>query len=129
MVSGWTENTQKPFFYLKNGKKNHPKLKNIKKYAKLSDTPFDQRSLIHREAWFPTCFVRKNQPKNYFLFGNFRPLPNKNVQIRDPFFTLLLPKDSKSLKILDIRIQEEGTKRHLNGTSKVNRRTHGQINL
>ena len=29
------------------------KLKNIKKYAKIIDTPFDQRSLIHREAWFP----------------------------------------------------------------------------
>ena len=29
------------------------KLKNVKKYAKISDTPFDQRSLIHREAWFP----------------------------------------------------------------------------
>ena len=23
--------------------------------------PFDQRSLIHREAWFPPCFVRQNQ--------------------------------------------------------------------
>ena len=38
------------------------KLKNIKKYAKISDTPFDQRSLIHGEAWFPPCFVRQNQP-------------------------------------------------------------------
>ena len=23
--------------------------------------PFDQRSLIHLEAWFPPCFVRQNQ--------------------------------------------------------------------
>ena len=29
------------------------KLKNIQKYAKISDTPFNQRSLNHREAWFP----------------------------------------------------------------------------
>ena len=29
------------------------KLKNIQKYAKMSDTPFNQRSLIHQEAWFP----------------------------------------------------------------------------
>ena len=25
--------------------------------------PFDQRSLIHREAWVPPCFVRQNQQK------------------------------------------------------------------
>ena len=42
------------------------------------------------------------------------------------FFPLLFPKDSKSLKILDIRLQEVGAKRCLSGTSKVNRRTNGQ---
>ena len=46
----------------------------------MSDIPFDQRSPIHREAWFPPCFVRQNQLKiNFFLRGDFRPLPNKNV--------------------------------------------------
>ena len=45
----------------------------------------------------------------------------------DHFFPLLFPKDSESLKILDIRLQEGGAKRPLNGTSKVNRqRTDGQ---
>ena len=39
------------------------------------------------------------------------------------FFPLLFPKDSESLKILDIQIREGGAKRPLNGTSKVNRRT------
>ena len=29
------------------------KLKNVSKFAKISDMPFDQRSLIHLEAWFP----------------------------------------------------------------------------
>ena len=51
---GWTKNTQKPDFFEK--RKNHPnskKLKNVWKYAKISNTPFDQRSLIHWEAWFP----------------------------------------------------------------------------
>jgi hypothetical protein len=53
----------------------------VKRYAKISDIPFDQSSLIHREAWFPPCLVRQNQKKNYFfLHGDFRPLPNKNVQ-------------------------------------------------
>ena len=56
--------------------------------------------------------------------GNFRPLPNKNVQMLDPFFTLFFPKDSESLKILDIRLREVGAKRPLNGTSKVNRQTN-----
>ena len=27
---------------------------------------FDQRSLIHREAWFPPCFARENQQKTFF---------------------------------------------------------------
>ena len=54
---------------LKNRKKSSKmqKLKTVQKYAKISDTPFDQRSLIHWEAWFPPCFVRQNQPKNYFF--------------------------------------------------------------
>ena len=37
----------------------------------------------------------------------------------DHFFPLLFPKDSESLKILDIRLWEVGAKRPLNGTSKV----------
>ena len=37
----------------------------------------------------------------------------------DHFFLLLFPKDSESLKILDIRLREVGAKRPLNGISKV----------
>ena len=58
----------------------------------------------------------KNKKK---LRDNFRPLPNKNVQMLDHFFPLLFPKDSESLKILDIRLREVGAKRPLNGASKV----------
>ena len=38
-----------------------------------SVTPFDQRSLIHREAWFPPCFVRQNpqQQKKLFFVRRF----------------------------------------------------------
>ena len=105
--------------FLTNGKifQNIKKLKNIQKYAKISATPIDQRSLIHREVWFPggprrpkktifflwkkssktpklkksrnmpklvihpsiralihreaqfpTCFVRQNQPKKHNFF-------------------------------------------------------------
>ena len=70
---------------------------------------------------FCTAKLAKNK---LFLRSDFRPLPNKNVQIWDHFFPLLFPKDSESLKILDIRLREVGAKRRLNGTSKVNRRTH-----
>ena len=37
----------------------------------------------------------------------------------DHFFPLLFPKDSETLKILDIRLREVGAKRPLKGTSKV----------
>ena len=56
--------------------------------------------------------------------GDFRPFTNKNVQMLDHFFPLVFPKDSESLKILDIRLREVGAKRPLNDTSKVNRQTH-----
>ena len=66
----------------------------------------------------------KNEEKNFFLRGDFRQFSNKNVHIWDHFFPLLFPKDSKSLKILDIRFREVGAKRPLNSTSKVNTQTH-----
>ena len=53
-IGGWTKNTPKQFFFEKRKKSSKvQKLKNVEKYAKISDMPFDQRSLIHREAWFP----------------------------------------------------------------------------
>ena len=58
---GWTKNIRKPNFFGKPKKSSKTrKLKNVKRYANISDIPFDQRSLIHREAWFPPCFVRQN---------------------------------------------------------------------
>ena len=45
------------------------KLKNILRYSKISNTPFDRRSLINREAWFPPCFARGNQQKNNLVFA------------------------------------------------------------
>ena len=38
-------------------------------------------------------------------------------------FNYFSPKDSEALKILDIRLQEKGVKKRLNGTSKVNTQT------
>ena len=48
-----TKNTPKHDFFEKQTKLSKTqKLKNVYKYAKISDTSFDQRSLIRREAWF-----------------------------------------------------------------------------
>ena len=53
---GWTENTQKPDFFEKRKKSSKmQKLQNIERYTNISNTPFDQRSLILREAWFLGC--------------------------------------------------------------------------
>ena len=67
-----------------------------------------------------TMFCKaKSAKKNFFLRDDFRPLPNKNVQMLDHFFPLLFPKDFESLKIVDIRLREVGAKRPISGTSKV----------
>ena len=73
VVSGWTTNTQKTDFFEKQKKSfKTQKIKNLQRYAKISDTPFDQRSLIHQEVWFPPCFVRQNQQqkKTFFCAAN-----------------------------------------------------------
>ena len=91
---------------------------------KISDTPFDQRSLFHREAWFPQCFIRQNQQqkKTFFCAAIFDNFQTKNFKSETTSFHYFSP-------ILDIQLQEVGAKRRLKGTSKVKRRTHGQINL
>jgi hypothetical protein len=79
----------------------------------------------------------KSAKKNFLLRCDFRPFPNKNVQMLNHFFPLLFPKDSESLKIFDIRLREVGAKRRLNGSSKVitqtdgwtDRQTHGHFDL
>ena len=72
---------QNPIFLKKRKKSSKTqKLKNIQKYAKISDTLFDQRSLIHREAWFPGG---PRIPKNPFFFKRKKSSETqklKNVQ-------------------------------------------------
>ena len=50
--------------------------------------------------------------------GDFTPFMSNSFQIWDHFFPLLLPKDSKNLKILDIGFREVWEKRRLNGVNK-----------
>ena len=94
VVSGCTKNTQKPKLFEKH-KKNHPKPKKLKKvqiYSKITDTPFDQRSLIHREARFPPFFVRQNQQKkNFFLVWRFKTTSELKCSNLRPLLFITFP--------------------------------------
>ena len=48
---------------------------------------------------------------------NFTPFISKSCQMWEHFFQLLFPKDSESLKILDIQLWEVGAKICLKNTS------------
>ena len=111
---GWTKNTPKPNFFEKRKKSSktqkHLEICQNLQYTLRPDVSNPSGSVVS------TMFCKQNQQqKNFFLRGNFRPLPSKTVQIWDHFFPLLFPKDSESLKILDIRLREVGAKRLVNG--------------
>ena len=90
---GWTKNTRKPNFFEKRKKSSKTqKLKNVQRYAKISDIPFDQRSLIHREAWFPPCFVRQNQQKNKLFFARrFQTTSKQKCSNVRPLLSITFP--------------------------------------
>ena len=52
--------------------------------------------------------MKKKIRKNFFCRGDFRPFLCKNVQIGDHFLPILFPKNSESLKFLDIQLWEVG---------------------
>ena len=85
--------------FLKNGKKSSKmqKLKNVQRYGKISDTPFDQRSLIHREAWFPGG---PRIPKNPIFLKNGKNLPKRSAAQR--FQTTFKQKCSNIRPLLSI---------------------------
>ena len=60
----------------------------------------------------------KKSVKNFFGRGNFTPFLRKSFQIWDLFFPLLFPKDSESLKMLDIRLWEVGGKKIVKPSEK-----------
>ena len=64
---------------------------------------------------------KKSEEKNFFLRGDFRQFSNKNAHIWDHFFPLLFPKNSESLKILDMRLREVGAKRQFKKTKNRRR--------
>ena len=71
---------QQHLYHSRVTEKNHPKRKNsknVQKYDNISDTPFDQRSLIHGEAWFPPCFVGPRIPQNPIFLKNKKNQPKR----------------------------------------------------
>ena len=93
---GGPRRPKNPIFF-KNKKKSSKtqELKKVQRYAKMSDTPFNQRSLIHREAWFPPCFVRQNQQKKTFfcaaIFDNFQTKLFKSETTSFHYFSPRIP--------------------------------------
>ena len=72
---------KKPNFFEKQNKSpKTQKLRNVQKYDKISDMPLDQRSLIHREAWFPPGFVGQRIPKNPIFLKNRKDHPKKKIK-------------------------------------------------
>ena len=69
------------------------------------------------------CKIRQ---KRFFSRGNITPFISKSFHIWNNFFPLLFPKDSESLKQLDVRLLEVRAKGGLNSTSKVKTRTDRQ---
>ena len=61
--------------------------------ARLSDIPFDQRSLSHREGWFPPCFERQNQQqqKKLFLARQFKTTFKQKCLILRPLLSSTFP--------------------------------------
>ena len=84
VVSGWTKNTQKPNFFEKRKKSSkRQKLKNVQRYAKISDTPFNQR--------FPPCFVRQNQQKKTFFTRQFQTTSQQKCSNVRPLLSITFP--------------------------------------
>ena len=89
---GWTKNTQKPKKFKTEKIIQNGKTQKVQRYAKISDKPFDQRSLIHREAWFPPCFVRQNQQKNKLFFARrFQTTSQQKCSILRPLLFSTFP--------------------------------------
>ena len=105
------------------------KLKNVQRYAKISATPFDQRSLIHREGWFPPCFARQNQQQQQKLFfarGFQTTFEQKCSNVR-PLLSITFPQGFRISKNIGHPTSGNGGKKTVKRYLKsehTHRRTH-----
>ena len=134
---GQTKNTQKPELKTKQKKTEkiiqNAKTQKVQKYAKISDTPFDQRSLIHRDAWFPPCFVRQNQPKKTIFFvWRFQITSKKKCSNLRPLLSTTFPQGFQISKNIGHSTSGSGGKetfkRYLK-SEHIHRQTNKQTNI
>ena len=60
--------------------------------------PFDQRSLIYREAWFPPCFVRQDQQKKLFFARRFLTIFKQKCSNLRPVLYITFPQGFRIFK-------------------------------
>ena len=109
----WTKNTKKKhfFFFFQKKSSEAQKFKNVQRYANISDIPFYQRSLIHREAWFPPCFVRQNQQKNKLFFARrFQTTSKLKCLDVTPLLSITFPQGFRISKNIGYPIPGSGGK-------------------
>ena len=74
--------------------------------------PFDQRSLIYREAWFPPCFVRqKQQQKKTFFAQRFQTIFQQKCSNLRPLLSITFPQEFRISKNIGYPILGSGGKK------------------
>ena len=96
--------------------------------------PFDQRSLIHREAWFPPCFVRQNQQqkKTYFCAAILDYFQTKNFKCQTTSFHYFSPRIPNLKKNIGHPTSGSGGKKTVKRDLKseqTDTQTHGQTDI
>ena len=88
-------------------------LKKVQKYAKISHTSFDQRPLIHQEAYFLPCYVRQNQQKKLFLVLQFQTTSKQKSSILSPLLSITFPQGFQIITIIGHTTSGSGGKKTL----------------
>ena len=134
MVSGWTKNTIKKLFFWKAKKI----IQNLKT-QKCLEICKNSRYTLWPEVSNPsgsvvsTMFCNAKSAKNFLkMCGDFRPLPNKNVQIWDQFFPLIFPERFRISKNIWHPTLGSGGKKMYKcylKSEQTDRQTHRQMDI
>ena len=99
----------------------HPPFLGLHMCNKMGSTPVLPRKIRQKSE----------EEKTFFYAAILDHFPKKNVQFWDHFFPELFPKDSESLKILDIRLWEVGANIYISAYMRkgTNRQTDRQTHI
>ena len=126
-VSRWTKNTQKPkLFETQKKSSKTQKLKNVQKYAKISDTPLNQRSLNPSGSVVSTLFCKAKSAKKMFYFvRQFQTISKqKGLNLR-PLLSITFPQGFPISKNIGQPTSGSGGKKTFKRYLK-SEHTHGQ---